>query len=593
VADLVEAMRPHARLRSNDRALLRALVACANHQTASTHREIFGYVKNAATSGISMDMLLGKKESDSGGTLGEVTDGLGDSFVFPLREAMDVSPEVAPNPPRRRWLEAVAIAYDQGLLSNRWYLAWFFWMEVLWLNARIQKQTATKWDLICQTDAETIRQIGMWRRQKRIESFGSQIAGLNLVKVASITKTLGCQLTGDRFLLTARSTLPGEPPWAVRIQEHALLPQYLWSRRILDVDLFIDGVTVKLRDAIAFYSTLMSLFFECLHLLPARSLARQVHLRDSFRVGTSNLAHAISELTDISHQSASTLLSVSTFSGRPKQTLWGRPFVFAGQGESYIFLAALKSSLLRTINDLIDKYAGDNGRKGVFFQEHCRDQISFAADSGPLAKITWVSTRPIQTRAGDIDICVLVGNILLVIEVKFVPVVSDAHEFWRVDRTLTEAAGQLRKKLDFVFSDPGSFLREIHTRYGAPVLDELADVIPLIVSSDAYHAGFPIDGINVADLPILVVFFDNAFVEMQEVRPDGIKERTAVIYRDAPDAISKLKSYLFEPEIIKRLRRQIVPRELPYRTNLMVGGEEELTVTLKSVEVMAAERSES
>ena len=179
----------------------------------------------------------------------------------------------------------------------------------------------------------------------------------------------------------------------------------------------------------------------------------------------------------------------------------------------------------------------------------------------------------------------LIGSTLLVVEVKFVPVASDAHEFWRVDQTLDDAADQLRKKVTFISSDTHSFLGDIHDRYDGPALEVVEDVIPLIVTSDAYHAGFCINEICVADLPILAVFFDNAFVEMQEVAPDGIKERTVSIYRDAADAVTRLNSYLCEPEIVKRLRRQIVPRELAYRTNLFVNETEELTVTLRSVEV--------
>ncbi len=583
IADMSDAMRPHARLRSTDRTLLRALVACANHQTAGTHRDIFASIRAAGGNAISMDTLLGRKERETGGTLGEVTDGLGDSFVHPLREAMDTS-QRHQIPSRRHWLESLEIAYAQGLLSNRWYLAWFFWMEVLWFNARIEKKTATDWRLICDEGAETIRHIGMWRRQKRIETFGAQIAALNLVKVASLVKTIACQWAGARIVLAARPIRHGEPPWAVRIQDHALLPQYLLSARILDVELFIGGVTVKVRDAIAFYSTLLSLFFECLDLLPERSLAREVHPRDAFCVSVSNLVHAMSELTEISSEAAVALVSTATFSGTRKQTLWGRPFVFAGQDERYIFLPALKSSLLRTINGLIDDYAGDNGKKGVFFQEHCRDQISIAARNGPLAEMTWVSPRAVQTPTGDIDICILVGDLIIVVEVKFLPTASDAYEYWRVEQTLEEAVNQVRRKLQFISSNIPSFLKMLHERYGAPALQQVSDVIPLIVSSDTYHAGFPIKEVNVADLPVLAVFFDNKFVEMQEITPDGFTERTINIYRDTKDAVRALKSYLTEPEIIKRLRRQIAQRELRYPTNLL-ADDKEITVTLRSVEV--------
>ena len=87
-----------------------------------------------------------------------------------------------------------------------------------------------------------------------------------------------------------------------------------------------------------------------------------------------------------------------------------------------------------------------------------------------------------------------------------------------------------------------------------------------------------------ADLPILAVFLDNQFVELQQITNDGVNERVVAIYPDAQDAIRILRAYLEEPEAIKRLRCQIAPRELRYQTGVW-ADDKEIAVTLKSVQV--------
>lgn len=351
-------------------------------------------------------------------------------------------------------------------------------------------------------------------------------------------------------------------------------------------------MTITVRDAILFYSTFLALFFEFFGMLPVRHLARELHPRDAFCVSVPNLIHTISELAEISLHAARALVDVSTFSGTAKQNLWGRPLVFAGEQERFVFLPALKSNLLRTINRLIDEHAGDNGRKGIFFQEHCREQLQIAASNGPLAKITWVAPQPIQTSTGDIDICILVGDVLIAAEVKYMGIPSDAYEYWRADRKLEDGVAQLRRKLNFISESPGTFLRLLRERYGAPALTRLSDVIPLVISSDAYHAGFPLFEIAVADLPILTVFLDNQFVELLQITDEGVNECAVTIYQNAQEAICMLRTYLEEPEAIRRLCRQIAPRELRYQTGVW-ADDKQITVRLESVQVVPGEPARS
>ena len=509
------------------------------------------------------------------------------SFVYPLREAIVGIPAIGRDRiPRSDWLRCTQAAFEQALLANRWYLAWLYWMDALWLNARLVKNTATDWELIPDKYLEINRQVSGFRRQRKLESLLLTLTTVPAVSVASTMRTIECNWVGSKLLTRTQPIRGGKPSWSDRIRHHALTPQLYFSFHVEDVDLRLPSATVKARDAVRFYSSLLVLFFEFLEMLPQRQRANELFMRDAVCVSVPNLINTLADLLEVSPNSITALVENSTFFERPKETLWAKPFVYAGENSRFVFLAAMKSNLLRTISHLIDEYASDSGKKGMFFQEHCRDLLTEAITNGPLRDIAWVAPKSVQTnpQVGDIDICVVVGSTLIVVEVKFIVIPSDAHEYWKADQALENAVLQLRRKTKFIIEEPGRFIEMLKQTYGAPATTNITSVIPLILSSDAYHSGFPIDDIAVADLSILTSFFDNHFIEAQALSEGGLEEHATPIYSNPSEACKILSGYLLEPEVIKRLRAQIVPREMRYPTDLW-SGEQEITVVLKSVEI--------
>jgi hypothetical protein len=292
------------------------------------------------------------------------------------------------------------------------------------------------------------------------------------------------------------------------------------------------------------------------------------------------VVHAISEATEIDEQVVKAMMSEATFMGESAETLWGKPFVYAGGAARFVFAAALKSSVLRGINQLINSYADNHGRKGIFFQEFCREHIRAVIRDGLLSNDTWVSPRSVETSAGDIDICVVVGSKILVLEVKYIPFPSDAHEYWRVDQTIAKAVDQVRRKVATISGDVGSFLKFIRERYAAPdKADGPMEILPLIVVSDPYHAGFPVDGVGIADLEILDTYFSNRVLQQQQVSAEGLRSMGRYLFKTKGDAIAGMRAYFESPEITTNLRAHIERREIDYPTDIMIG-EKEIRVKL-------------
>jgi hypothetical protein len=329
-----------------------------------------------------------------------------------------------------------------------------------------------------------------------------------------------------------------------------------------------------------FYATLQSLFFVLHSAFPRREFMCDTHPREAVRIRTANLCKVICELTELPGDTITSLINATTFTGGARQSLWGAPFVYAGTEDCFVFLPALKSSLLRSVNDLIDAHAEEHSVKGVYFQEHLRKSIASAIDHGPLKDAAWIAPRAIDTPVGDIDLCAVVGENLILCEAKFVGNAVDAFEYFRAGDRLDEAVRQIYRKLAFVTEDLPRFVRLLTRKYGLK-LNKIEQVIPIIVTSDAFHVGFPRNGIAVADLPTLMAFFKNDLPAPLSFPSSSSGSRP--IYANATEAIATMAAYLQQPPDIAALVASTRRRDLDYPTGVHLEGQE-IRVLVESVD---------
>ena len=582
IASQLTSMRPHSAVQGPDQQVLMALVGHANQIISHMHHDLFKSIAVADAHGPPIDALLFAK-NDTGATLSESTDALGDSLVYPLRVAMDLGPDRVDFANRNRWKELSELTDAEMRFSNIWYLTWLHWMDALWLGASLTQASALDWQLkFPDHEKEAIRQIGAWRRTRFLEHIASDALPAPLDTFGTSQLTVECRRVGDRVLLGARPVRPGEKSWSESIRGYAVLPQLLYSARLLSVELLIGTNRLIVRDVISLYSTFISLFFEFLKFVPPRTGA--LHPRDVVRVSMKNLVETISQLANIPREATKALLELATFRGKRDESLWGRPLIFAGTDDRFVFMPALKSSLLRTLTDVVDGYAADHGCKGAFFQEHVRDRLRVAIKDSHLSELGWVSPRPVDTKVSDIDVCVTLGATLVVIEVKFIGNAIDAYEHWRADQRFAEAVSQLTANIGVVMESPESFATLLSEKYGAPKSCTIDRVIPLIVSSDSYHAGFTFDNVPVADMEILEFFFANRLTAWQSIAPAKPGESSPKLYETPAAAIEMLQAYLLEPTQIAMCKKALIPRVLAYPTGLGEGANE-IKVTATSVEV--------
>lgn len=170
IADLIAALRPHATTAVRSTDLTTALVAMANVSLRALHAEFESGIGAELEAGVQLEDVLNHKHAPTGGTLFELTDAIGDSAVFPLRQTLNTTVERRIGPSKKAWCDAVEQAHMHSVLSNKWFLLWTFWMDVLWRNARFVAVSPTCFELLAHEKTGLIDHIGIIRRQRKIES---------------------------------------------------------------------------------------------------------------------------------------------------------------------------------------------------------------------------------------------------------------------------------------------------------------------------------------------------------------------------------------------------------------------------------------
>lgn len=159
--------------------------------------------------------------------------------------------------------------------------------------------------------------------------------------------------------------------------------------------LVIGGAEMRLSEAAQFYAGLHALFFPLLDCLPERKL-RDLHIRDALPVSVRNLKHLFLSTSGLTEIQLNALLNVATFAGKSDEVLWFKPLLPWAKDERLVFLPALKASMLRTINWLMDEFAENASDKGIAFEQQCRTELASCFSAGPLGKISWVSSRAVE-----------------------------------------------------------------------------------------------------------------------------------------------------------------------------------------------------
>lgn len=281
------------------------------------------------------------------------------------------------------------------------------------------------------------------------------------------------------------------------------------------------------------------------------------------------LCQAIQSTAHVEYRVARRLVDFLTFEGKDKDDLWAKPLVrIADDRVAPVLLTACFPELRRTIDIWLANLEIVVQDKGKVFNRNVQDAIArTAANSKYLNDAIVVSGEfklPIKkNRIEEIDLLIVLGSLVVVGECKCKVMPNEPRDWHKHRQLVQEAVVQVRRKAQAVMSNIQIFAERLHQR--GIVVPAVLEVIPMVVLNTGLHAGLPVDGVPVVDLPLLETYFRgyiaNGTVEREDGRLDVIPKLS--LYSTALEARQNFNSYLHAPPQLHQLRKSVKDCSIP------------------------------
>ena len=210
----------------------------------------------------------------------------------------------------------------------------------------------------------------------------------------------------------------------------------------------------------------------------------------------------------------------------------------------------------------------DLDRRGPEFEKFCREDIALSLSKSAIRRhVTLidrdVTFKPASEREEEIDIIIIIGKTILLIEAKCILWPDESLQYANYRDTVEGAIEQIIRKKDAVVRNYECFSDKLkQLGYSAP---EACSIECCVLTNSAVYSGFPIDGVPVVDLSILGTFFDNNFTKF-EARQSGKTTSSFSIsfYTDIDDAEDKLNGYLLDPPQLIDTKKSVKSRQTTF-----------------------------
>ena len=289
-------------------------------------------------------------------------------------------------------------------------------------------------------------------------------------------------------------------------------------------------------------------------------------LRFAPRISRKVLRSTFAKALSIGAERAEQLIEVFVFEGDASEELWYQPLMRIGEDYCLVAPCIHSVQLQRIVEGWMRQGGLDLDRRGPEFEKFCRDELARHAKDSPIAQSLAILDRAVEfTPAGgrreEIDIVVLIGDTVLLVEAKCILWPDDSLQFSNYRDTVEKAVAQISRKKDAVLSDYPAFARRL--RELGHVAPDKGDVVCCVLTNSAVYSGFPIDGVPVVDLPILGRYLKNKYVKVQSYHAgESTYQHVLHFYDDATQAGTRLGSYLSNPPQLSDTKQFVRHRDL-------------------------------
>jgi hypothetical protein len=260
-----------------------------------------------------------------------------------------------------------------------------------------------------------------------------------------------------------------------------------------------------------------------------------------------SLKSALAKAVSVSQQTAALMLSVFTMGSGKDSDPWLTPLWIQGDRYFLTVPVALTANPRRLVEHWFTVGGVDLGIRGPLFERYVRSMvIDGIAHSSILASAARCASDGIELDAtvGDMDLVCLIGNTVLVAELKCTTTPSSPVERANYLGILHEAADQVATKIEHAKKN----ISALATATGWPLV--APRFVGVVITDQALGVGQRINGIPVVDHVILTKYFQNPVLQHGVTfSQDGEKSVMSEtrFHETIVEAEQNLESYLLSP----------------------------------------------
>lgn len=285
------------------------------------------------------------------------------------------------------------------------------------------------------------------------------------------------------------------------------------------------------------------------------------------------LIDAVAESLRLTRERASALVDFLTFDVRAKDAQqcepWTQPMIGVGDDHLLLLFAPLLwGATRRNVNIWLRQMGADLAQRGHAFERYVREMLGVAAHRSPIGASVKVLGHALkfnlpataELRYEDIDLLMLIGETLVVAEVKCFLQPAEPAETHHHRNKVIEASKQLERKVRTIAAHDKSFRKQCLKRNFK--LPETFHVQPLLILNGPAHCGLPLGRIPVVDMNIMLAFFQGSIRQniVSSVAEGVLSAQLLHLFDNVQQAQARLSDYLMNPPQLAAYRDAVVRR---------------------------------
>jgi hypothetical protein len=329
----------------------------------------------------------------------------------------------------------------------------------------------------------------------------------------------------------------------------------------------IDGWRLLQSLAAAVFDEISSFVSDNTKELPRFASAKEMP-RFAPKIASRVLSAVFSKALHMEKHRAQQLVELFVFRDVFSQEVWTQPLIRCEEDYWLVIPCIHSVHLERIVERWIRQGGLELERRGTEFERFCRESLHIPVAKSPIKDAITivqqgVTFSPPGGNGEQIDLVIVIADTVLLIEAKCYLWPDDSLEFTRYRAKIDGAVKQIKRKHDAVVRHYTAFSNRLaQLGYALPASPK---IVCCVLTNSAVFAGFPIEGVPIADLDILGQFFDNELIKIEERRGGKVFERHAIqFYKDKTEAGHVLEKYLLDPPQLRDMKESVKGREVVF-----------------------------